>query len=60
MNQEINNKISNEEYDVLISDSIKNSSAKEKSITIGKIISIESFKCTTNSRLQRNIRIPKW
>ena len=42
MNQEINNKISNEEYDVLISDSIKNSSAKEKSITIGKIISIEN------------------
>ena len=30
MNPQINNKLSNSEYDTLISDSLKNSSAKEK------------------------------
>ena len=58
MNQEINNKISNEEYDVLISDSIKNSSAKEKSITIGKIISIENEIVTIDVGLKSEGRIP--
>ena len=42
MNQQSVNKISNSEYDTLISDSLKNSSAKEKSIAEGKIISIEN------------------
>ena len=58
MNQEIYNKISNEEYDLLISDSIKNSSAKEKSITIGKIISIENEIVTIDVGLKSEGRIP--
>ena len=41
MNQQSQTKISNSEYDTLIDNSLKNSSAKEKSITTGKIISIE-------------------
>ena len=41
MNQETSNKVSNSEYDSLISKSLKNSSAKEKSITVGKVVSIE-------------------
>ena len=42
MNQQTQTKISNSEYDTLIDNSLKNSSAKEKSITTGKIISIEN------------------
>ena len=42
MNQESQTKISNSEYDTLINDTLKNSSAKEKSIAMGKIISIEN------------------
>jgi hypothetical protein len=41
MSQGLNNKISNSQYDILINDYSKNSSAKEKTITKGKIISIE-------------------
>ena len=41
MSQEAN-KITNSQYDELISDSFKNSSVKEKSIAVGKIISIEN------------------
>ena len=40
MNQQSQTKISNSEYDTLINQSLKNSSAKEKTITKGKIISI--------------------
>ena len=58
MNQQMNNKISNEEYDLLISDSIKNSSAKEKSITVGKIISIENEIVTIDVGLKSEGRIP--
>ncbi len=42
MSQHNHNKISNSEYDELISTSLKNSSAKEKSIALGKVISIEN------------------
>ena len=42
MDQQTQTKISNSEYDTLIDDSLKNSSAKEKTITTGKIISIEN------------------
>ena len=42
MGQEVNNKLSNSEYDTLIANSLKSSSAKEKSIATGKIISIEN------------------
>ena len=42
MNQEIANKITNSEYEDLISKSLKTSSAKEKSIATGKVISIEN------------------
>ena len=42
MSQVLNTKISNSQYDSLINDYSKNSSAKEKSITSGKIVSIEN------------------
>ena len=42
MSEQINNKISNSEYETLVADSLKNSSAKEKSITTGKVISIDN------------------
>ena len=42
MNQGLNTKISNSQYDSLINDYSKNSSVKEKSITLGKIVSIEN------------------
>ena len=42
MNQQPQTKISNSEYDTLINQSLKNSSAKDKTITKGKIISIEN------------------
>ena len=58
MNQQSVNKISNSEYDALISDSLKNSSAKEKSIAIGKIISIENDVVTIDVGLKSEGRIP--
>jgi len=58
MNQETQNKISNSEYDTLIDDSLKNSSAKEKSITTGKIISIENEVVTIDVGLKSEGRIP--
>ncbi len=58
MNQEISNKISNSEYDSLISNSLKNSSAKEKSIATGKIISIENDIVTIDVGLKSEGRIP--
>ena len=58
MNQQNTNKISNSEYDSLISKSLKNSSAKEKSITTGKIISIENEIVTIDVGLKSEGRIP--
>ena len=58
MNQQPNNKITNSEYDSLITDSLKNSSAKEKSITTGKIISIENDIVTIDVGLKSEGRIP--
>ena len=58
MNQQIQTKISNSEYDTLIDDSLKNSSAKEKSIAIGKIISIENEVVTIDVGLKSEGRIP--
>ena len=57
MNQQTQNKISNSEYDTLINDSLKNSSAKEKSITTGKIISIENDIVTIDVGLKSEGRI---
>ena len=58
MKQESNNKITNSQYDDLISNSLKNSSAKEKSITLGKIISIENEIVTIDVGLKSEGRIP--
>tara|TARA_A200000113_G_scaffold204144_1_gene199649 strand:+ start:461 stop:2161 length:1701 start_codon:yes stop_codon:yes gene_type:complete len=58
MNQQISSKITNSEYDTLISDSLKNSSAKEKSITTGKIISIENEIVTIDVGLKSEGRVP--
>ena len=58
MNQQSASKISNSEYDTLITNSLKNSSAKEKSITIGKIISIENEIVTIDIGLKSEGRIP--
>ena len=58
MNQQSVSKISNSEYDTLINNSLKNSSAKEKSITIGKIISIENEIVTIDIGLKSEGRIP--
>ena len=52
------NKITNSEYDNLISGSLKNSSAKEKSIAIGKIISIDNDIVTVDVGLKSEGRIP--
>ena len=54
MNQQSTNKISNSEYDTLISKSLENSSAKEKSIATGKIISIENEVVTIDVGLKNN------
>ena len=58
MNQQPNNKLSNTEYDTLISQSLKNSSAKEKTITSGKVISIENDIVTIDVGLKSEGRIP--
>ncbi len=58
MNQQSQTKISNSEYDNLIDDSLKNSSAKEKSIATGKIISIENDVVTIDVGLKSEGRIP--
>ncbi|MAH99196.1 MAG: 30S ribosomal protein S1 [Euryarchaeota archaeon] len=57
MDQE-SNKITNSEYDTLITDSLKNSSAKEKSIALGKVISIENDIVTIDVGLKSEGRIP--
>ncbi len=58
MNQQSQTKISNSEYDTLIDISLKNSSAKEKSIATGKIISIENEVVTIDVGLKSEGRIP--
>ncbi len=58
MSQQTNSKISNSQYDDLISSSLKNASAKEKSITSGKIISIENEIVTVDVGLKSEGRIP--
>ena len=58
MNQQTQTKISNSEYDTLIDGSLKNSSAKEKSITKGKIISIENDVVSIEVGLKIQGRIP--
>ena len=58
MNQQSQSKISNSEYDTLINDSLKNSSAKEKSIAKGRIISIENEIVTIDVGLKSEGRIP--
>ncbi len=58
MSQELNTKISNTQYDSLINDYSKNSSAKEKSITSGKIVSIENDIVTIDVGLKSEGRIP--
>ena len=58
MTQDTNYKVSNPEYDTLISKSLENSSAKEKSIALGKIISIENDIVTIDVGLKSEGRIP--
>ncbi len=58
MNQNISNKISNSDYEDLISNSLKNSSAKEKSIALGKVVSIDNDIVTIDVGLKSEGRIP--
>ncbi len=58
MSQQPASKISNSEYDTLISNSLKNSSAKEKSITSGKVISVENEIVTIDIGLKSEGRVP--
>ncbi len=58
MSQQTNSKITNSEYDTLITNSLKNSSAKEKSIATGKIISIDNDIVTIDVGLKSEGRIP--
>tara|TARA_B100001057_G_scaffold453020_1_gene497487 strand:- start:2763 stop:4463 length:1701 start_codon:yes stop_codon:yes gene_type:complete len=58
MNQQSFNKISNSEYDTLISNSLKNSSAKEKTIAEGKVVSIENEIVTIDVGLKSEGRVP--
>ena len=58
MNQGLNTKISNSQYDSLINDYSKNPSAKEKSITLGKIVSIENDIVTIDVGLKSEGRVP--
>ena len=57
MNSQLNNKITNSEYENLITDSLKKSSAKEKSIALGKIISIENDMVTIDVGLKSEGRV---
>ena len=58
MSEQINNKISNSEYETLVADSLKNSSAKEKSIATGKVISIDNDIVTLDVGLKSEGRVP--
>ncbi len=58
MNQQTNQKISNSEYDLLIANSFKNSNVKEKSIVLGKVVSVENDIVTIDVGLKSEGRIP--
>ncbi len=58
MNDNINYKLSNTEYDNLISNSFQNSNIKEKSIVTGKIVSIENDIVTIDVGLKSEGRVP--
>ena len=58
MNQEASQKISNSEYDNLLSSSFKNTSIKEKSIIIGRVVSIENDIVTIDVGLKSEGRVP--
>ncbi len=58
MIEQMNNKLSNSEYDKLISDTLNDTSAKEKSIATGRIISIENDIVTIDVGLKSEGRIP--
>ncbi len=58
MKQESSNKITNNEYETLITNSLKNSSAREKSIAKGKVISIENEIVTIDVGLKSEGRVP--
>ncbi|OUW96210.1 MAG: 30S ribosomal protein S1 [Pelagibacteraceae bacterium TMED237] len=58
MNQENTQKISNTEYDDLISSSFKNTNVKEKTIIKGKIVSIENDIVIVDVGLKSEGRVP--
>ena len=58
MANQISNKLSNSEYDDLITNSFKNNNIKEKSIVSGKIISIENDIVTIDVGLKSEGRVP--
>ena len=58
MNSQSSSKVTNSEYDTLITNSLKNSSAKEKSIATGKVISIENEIVTIDVGLKSEGRVP--
>jgi len=58
MSQETASKISNSEYDQMISNSFKNTNVKEKTIIPGKVISIENDIVTIDVGLKSEGRIP--
>ncbi len=58
MKQQSDNKLSNSQYDDLISNSLKNSTAQEKSIALGKVISIENEIVTIDVGLKSEGRVP--
>ena len=58
MIDQIESKISNSEYDDLISKSFKNTNVKEKSIVTGKIVSIENDIVTIDVGLKSEGRVP--
>ena len=53
-----NNKISNSEYETLISNAFKNNNVKEKTIISGKIVSIENDIVTIDVGLKSEGRVP--
>ncbi len=58
MMEQVNNKLSNSDYDKLISDTLNETSAKEKSIASGRIIAIENDIVTIDVGLKSEGRIP--
>ncbi len=57
MARQTNNKISNSEYDTLISNSFKNNNIKEKTIIPGKVVSIENDIVTIDVGLKSEGRV---